>query len=125
MFGFSPFSGSAFSDIKETNRVAVELTGFTLDVIDDGVGVSAGGNISVDPNDVDGVGEVGTPFISGDANVSAVAVTAQAALGSVLVQAKATTALTSVSAQALLGTANAVVNTAAAVSGLTASGAIG
>jgi len=49
MFGFSPFSGSAFFDIKETNRVVIELTGFTLDVIDDGVGVAADGNISVDP----------------------------------------------------------------------------
>jgi hypothetical protein len=51
MFGFSPFATTAFSEIVGKQSVVVTLTGFQLDVIDDGVGVFADGSITVDPND--------------------------------------------------------------------------
>lgn len=125
MFGFSPFAASAFADIKETNRVAVELTGFTLDVIDDGVGVAADGSISVDPNDDVGTGQIGTVQVATVFRVPVTGVEASASIGSVLVQATATTALTSVSAEGVIGTANVTVNKPVPVSGVVASGAIG
>jgi hypothetical protein len=125
MFGFSPFASAAFSDIKETDSNVVELVGLTLTAIIDGVGVSADGSISVDPNDDVGTGQIGTVSVVGVGNEVVSGVEATASLGSVLVQATSTTALTSLSTSALLGTVSVALVTPVAVSGLSASGEIG
>lgn len=125
MFGFSPFAATAFSDISGKQSVDVTLVGFQLDVIDDGVGVAAGGSISVDPNDDVGTGQIGTVQVLTIFKVPVTGVEANASLGSVLIKATSTTALTSVSAEGVIGTANVAVNNIVPVSGVVASGTVG
>jgi len=125
MFGFSPFAATAFSDISGKQSVDVTLVGFQLDVIDDGVGVAAGGSISVDPNDDVGVGQIGTVQVVTIFKVPVTGVEANASLGSVLIKATSTTALTSVSAEGVIGTATTAVNKIVPVSGVVASGTVG
>lgn len=100
-------------------------TGVSATATIDGVGVSAGGSISVDPNDVQGNGAVGTVTTSGKANTTLTGISATAAVGTVTTTGLANVTLTGVSATASLGTVIVAFAASVAVTGVEATGSLG
>lgn len=91
----------------------------------DGVGVSAGGNISVDPNDAVGTGLIGAVIVNLGAGVVVTGVSASGSIGSVSATGAANFTPTGVSATASVGTVTAGVVALVNVTGVSASGLIG
>ena len=102
-------------------------TGVSATATIDGVGVSAGGSISVDPNDTAGFGLLGTVQVASGARVSVTGISASGAVGTVQVASGARVSVTGVSASGDVGTVTVVivVNALVAVTGVSASGDIG
>lgn len=123
MFGFSPFSSSAFADLLETNDVSVTLTGAVASVQLGTAGTS--GNAVIIETGEQAVALLGTPAVRADTNVSAIGVFAAGAVGTLTVTGTANLTLTGVSASAELGTAVARADTNAIVGGVAAQGALG
>lgn len=101
MFGFSPFSGSAFADLLETNDVSVTLTGVVGSVF---LGTAeASANAVVIETGEEATAFLGTVTTQADANVAIIGVSATGALGVPDVTGIANVVVTGVSATTALG----------------------
>jgi hypothetical protein len=123
MFGFSPFSASAFSDLLETNRVDITLTGVVGSVQLGTAGTSADAVI-VETGE-EAVVSLGNAVAQANANATPAGVAATATAGTLNATGIANVTPNGVEATVSLGNAVAQANASAPVSGIEALGATG
>jgi hypothetical protein len=111
--------------VATTGVANVTLTGVSAQAINDGVGVSAGGSISVDVFGNAATGTVGTVATTGLANVTLTGVPATGSVGTATASIPTSVTLTGVSATGFVGTVTVVFGASVTLTGVSAAGAVG